>query len=229
MAKKKWYGVAKGKKKGVYDTWFGKGGAKEQIDGFKGAVYKGFFSYEEAQDFVKGSKNVVKVKKEFTKIEPDTNTIVVYTDGGCINNPGPGGYGAVILFYDEIKELSGGRKYTTNNRMEMLACIKAMDYLKKEKKKIIIHTDSSYVVNAVNKGWLKSWEKNNWKKSSGGDVLNPDLWKIFILLIKDLNVEFIWVKGHAGIEYNERCDALANSNARKVSTKRDVWFEENCG
>lgn len=228
MAKKKWYGVARGKKKGVYDQWFGPGGAKEQIDGYKGALYRGFPSYEEAASFVKsGQAKSGGEKRGFEKIEPDDTRVVVYTDGGCINNPGPGGYGAVILFKDGKEELSGGRRHTTNNRMELLACIKALEFLINEKREIVLHTDSSYIVNAVNKGWLKSWVSRGWKKSDGGDVLNQDLWQEMIRYISQLNIKLVWVKGHAGIEHNERCDELANSNARNGSGERDVWFEEN--
>lgn len=224
MGKKKWYGVARGKKTGVYDKWFGPGGAHEQINGFKGAVYKGFFSYEEAETFVKSVGEVNRVNSH-EYLESDDERLLVYTDGGCINNPGPGGYGAVILYEDSVKELSGGRRHTTNNRMEMMACIKALEYLEKEKREIIVHTDSGYVVNAVNKGWLNSWVRNGWKKSNGTEVLNQDLWEDIVKHLKKLNVKFKWVKGHAGIKYNERCDELANSEARKGSSEIDKGFE----
>lgn len=230
MAKKKWYGVAVGKKPGIYETWFGKGGAHEQIEGFKGARYKGFASYEEAEAFVDGSFKVSPKKASGLPPEsvPDENTIIVYTDGGAINNPGPGGYGAVIIYgEDKIEELSGGKRHTTNNRMEMLAAIKALEFLNGESKKIILHTDSSYVVNAINKGWLSSWKKRGWKKADGKDVLNQDLWVRMSQTLEKINVEFVWVKGHAGLKYNERCDELANSNARMGSSEIDHWFEEN--
>lgn len=226
MAKKKWYGVAAGKKPGVYDTWFGENGAKVQIDGYKGAVYKGFMSYEEAKLFVEGKADFSPVEKAKPAVIPE-NSIIVYTDGGCINNPGSGGYGAVILLDDGDVELSGGVRYTTNNRMEMLACIKAMEYLKDRSEKIIIHTDSAYISNAVNKGWLKSWERNGWLKSNKEPVLNSDLWKEILSYLKSLNVEIRWVKGHAGVKYNERCDVLANTCARRENLDIDYIFEED--
>ncbi|MCB9480983.1 MAG: ribonuclease HI [Desulfobacteraceae bacterium] len=225
MSKKKWYAVLKGKKPGIYESWFGENGAKVQIDGFKGAVFKGFLSLEEAEDFIcSPKKNNLKVPEVDLA---DNDFIVVYTDGGCINNPGPGGFGAVIIENGKIKELSGGKRLTTNNRMEMTACIEALKYLKKASKKIILHTDSAYIANAVNKGWLNSWIKKNWVKSDGKPVLNPDLWKQIYEYLQILDVEIKWVKGHAGIKYNERCDVLANSNARNNPVEVDAFFENN--
>lgn len=228
MAKKKWYAVAKGKTRKIFTQWFGPDGAKSAVDGFKGAVYKSFYDYQDALDFMNNVSDTKKEKKSFSGDEPEINNdhVTVFTDGGCINNPGPGGYGAVIIYDGEIKELSGGKRHTTNNRMEMLACIKAFEFLKNEKRKIILHTDSAYIVNAVNKGWIYSWEKNNWVKSDKNNVLNSDLWKEIKYYYKKLNIEFRWVKGHAGIKYNERCDELANSQARSASTEIDQWFEE---
>lgn len=139
----------------------------------------------------------------------------------------PGGYGAVIIDGNKVFELSGGRRLTTNNRMEMLACVEALGRLNKIRKKIILHTDSSYIVNAINKGWLNSWIKNNWIKSDKKPVLNSDLWKEVYKYIKNLNVEFKWVKGHSGIKYNERCDLLANSAARNNPVDIDENYEKS--
>ena len=131
--------------------------------------------------------------------------IKIFTDGSSRGNPGPGGYGVVMLYKDNRKELSQGYKTTTNNRMELTAVIKALEAIKKNSIKVTIYSDSKYVVESVEKGWVWNWEKKNFKKKQ-----NIDLWKQFIPLYKKFNIKFIWVKGHAGIKENERCDELAN-------------------
>ncbi|MDG2342306.1 MAG: ribonuclease HI [Cytophagales bacterium] len=132
--------------------------------------------------------------------------IKIYTDGSSRGNPGPGGYGIVLLYKDKRKELSQGYKLTTNNRMELLAVIKALEALKNNSIDIIIYSDSKYVVESVEKGWIWNWEKVNFKKKQ-----NPDLWKKFIPLYKKFKIKFEWVKGHSGNIENERCDELANT------------------
>lgn len=136
----------------------------------------------------------------------------IYTDGACRNNPGRGGWGAILVYGNIEKELSGGESMTTNNRMELSAVIAALSALK-EPCQVVLTTDSQYVVNAIEKGWLDSWRKNNWKKSDKSRVLNVDLWEQLILLLEKHKVEFVWVKGHNGHPYNERCDALATAFA----------------
>ena len=131
--------------------------------------------------------------------------IKIFTDGSSRGNPGPGGYGVVMLYKGNRKELSQGYIITTNNRMELTAVIKALEAIKKNSIKITIYSDSKYVVESVEKGWVWNWGRKKFKKKK-----NIDLWKQFIPLYKKFNIKFIWVKGHAGIKENERCDKLAN-------------------
>lgn len=134
--------------------------------------------------------------------------IDVYTDGACSGNPGPGGYGVVLLYKGNRKELSGGYKKTTNNRMEILAVIKALEALK-EPCNVILYSDSKYVIDAITKGWVLKWRKNNWKRNKTEKALNVDLWIRILELLDKHSVNFIWVKGHADNVENERCDFLA--------------------
>ncbi|MGN0654875.1 MAG: ribonuclease HI [Oscillospiraceae bacterium] len=135
-------------------------------------------------------------------------TVEIFTDGACSGNPGPGGYGAILRFEGHEKELSGGEAQTTNNRMELTAVIVALEALKFPCK-VILTTDSKYVVDGIEKGWAKFWRENGWKKKDKKPALNPDLWGRLLDLLEVHEVEFNWVKGHAGHPENERCDALA--------------------
>ena len=132
----------------------------------------------------------------------------IYTDGACRNNPGRGGWGAILVYAGREKELSGGEPMTTNNRMELSAVIAALSALK-ENCEVTLTTDSQYVVNAIEKGWLESWRKNGWRKSDKSPVQNVDLWEKLIGLLDRHKVTFVWVRGHNGHPYNERCDVLA--------------------
>ncbi|RXT04820.1 ribonuclease HI [Ammoniphilus sp. CFH 90114] len=134
--------------------------------------------------------------------------VVVYTDGACSGNPGPGGWGAILMFGEHKKELSGGEKETTNNRMELKAAIEALKALK-EPCTVKLHSDSAYLVNCFQQGWYKGWMKNGWKNSKKQPVENQDLWKEILELMKKHKVEYIKVKGHADNEYNNRCDEMA--------------------
>ena len=132
----------------------------------------------------------------------------IYTDGACSGNPGPGGYGAVLVYNGKEKEISGGEKNTTNNNMELTAVIEALKLLK-EPCSVTVTTDSKYVCDSMTKGWAESWKKKGWKKADGKPALNTELWDQLLTLCEKHRVEFIWVKGHAGHPYNERCDRLA--------------------
>lgn len=134
--------------------------------------------------------------------------VEIYTDGACSGNPGKGGWGAVLVYKNNEKEISGYDESTTNNRMELTAVIEALSSLK-EPCEVLLTTDSKYVCDAITKGWVYSWKKNGWRKADKKPALNVDLWEKLLPLLEKHSVEWNWVKGHAGHPYNERCDALA--------------------
>ena len=136
----------------------------------------------------------------------------IYTDGSCRKNPGPGGWGAVLVYGTAERELSGGDPETTNNKMEITAVISALEALK-EPCDVTVTSDSKYVCDAVTLGWAESWRAKGWKKADGKPALNPDLWEKLLDLLKVHTVRFVWVKGHAGHPYNERCDAMAQAES----------------
>ena len=138
----------------------------------------------------------------------------IYTDGACSGNPGPGGWAAVLVHRGVEKEVSGGEAKTTNNRMELTAVIRALSALK-EICDVTVYTDSKYIVDSVNLGWAVSWKKRNWIKSNKKPALNPDLWDELLALLEKHNTNMVWVRGHDGHEYNERCDRLAVVQAEK--------------
>lgn len=140
--------------------------------------------------------------------------VELYTDGACRGNPGPGGWGAILVYRGKEKELSGGEESTTNNRMELMAAIAGMSALR-EPCEIVLTSDSKYLVDAINKGWLASWKKNGWRKADKSAVLNVELWQKIDSLLEIHEVSFVWVHGHTGHPYNERCDALATAFADK--------------
>ena len=149
-------------------------------------------------------------------------SVVIYTDGAAKGNPGNGGYGTVLMSGNHRKEISQGFKLTTNNRMELLGVIVGLEKLKKEGEDVTIYSDSKYVVDAVEKKWVFSWEKKNFSKKK-----NPDLWIRFLKVYRVHSVRFVWVKGHSQIKENERCDHLAVEAAESKDLKRDVWYENN--
>ena len=149
------------------------------------------------------------------------SSITIYTDGSAKGNPGCGGYGVVMISGSYRKEISEGFRLTTNNRMELLAVIIALEKVKKPKSDITIYSDSRYVVDSVTKKWVFNWEKINFKKKK-----NPDLWIRFLKVYKRHNVSFIWIKGHSNNVENERCDTLAVNAAESKNLKKDNWYEK---
>ncbi len=142
--------------------------------------------------------------------------VEIYTDGACRGNPGVGGWGAVLKYGSVEREISGGEASTTNNRMELTAVIEALTLLK-EPCHVTLTSDSKYVTDAILKGWLDSWQKKGWRKADGKAVLNVDLWERLLSLLAIHNVDFVWVHGHMGHKYNERCDELATAFADKIA------------
>jgi ribonuclease HI len=236
MSKKKYYAVIKGRNPGIYDKWRGDGGAESQISEFPRAVYKGFSSREEAmQWFETGGKAIEKeparecienkgAEKDAAPVNglPD---VTIFTDGACRGNPGPGGYGVVMLYGKHRKELSGGFKRTTNNRMEIMGPIIGLSALK-TRCKVTVCSDSRYVVNAVMLGWARRWKKNGWKRNSHDPALNADLWDQLLSLCDLHDCKFVWVAGHAGNTENERCDALSVQAATQKNLPPDKGYEE---
>lgn len=246
-SKIKFYAVACGRIPGIYNKWFDKDGAEIQVKEFPNARYQGFSTIKEAQGWlrefhsseqntetansaskstgiarpnVERSGNKIIARKELKK-----GKIIIYTDGGCIENPGPGGYGAILLYGNKRKELSGGFRLTTNNRMELMACIESLKALKSSGS-VILFSDSTYVVNGIKKGWAKRWKKKGWMRNAKQPAENADLWKQLLELCDTNRVEFFWIKGHAGNRENERCDRLAGQAAvSKKKLSRDTAYE----
>ena len=147
-------------------------------------------------------------------------TVTIYTDGACSGNPGPGGWGAILRYGEVKKELSGGEAMTTNNRMELMGVISALEALR-EPCRVELYSDSKYVVDALDKGWALKWRANGWKKPDKKSALNPDLWERLLGLCERHELHCHWVKGHAENEYNNRCDALAVA-AREQAAKEST-------
>lgn len=230
--KKKYYAVAAGRKPGIYTQWYGPSGAQVQVESFPGAVYKGFYTRAEAQAFLDDPPQRRK-RRAPTRVKangqndlhrpPAGDQVIVYTDGGATNNPGPGGYGVVIEAPGGPYELSAGYRCTTNNRMELTAAIVGLKWFKKPTK-ILLYTDSRYVVDGITKGWAKKWRANNWMRTKSEPALNADLWKQLLALCDRHQVEFRWVKGHAGIAGNERCDRLSVAAREKGKLLEDRGY-----
>ncbi len=221
MAPSKFYAVAVGRVPGTYTNW---PDAQSQVIGFEGAMFKSFSTRAEADAWRKNPsyKQVVRKRCKPTEKKVDApplkktdgKTVRIFSDGGAIGNPGPGGYGVVIIDGKERTELQGGYGHTTNNRMELMGCLKALEHIGPTTRPLLITTDSSYVVNGITRGWAEGWRKRGWIKSDGKPALNTDLWGKLLDFCATLSIRFQWVKGHSGHPENERCDAMATATAR---------------
>jgi ribonuclease HI len=248
--KKQYYAVRIGREPGIYLTWEE---CKAQVDGYAKAQYKGFGSLEEARAYLGNVKinnpgcdepavakpfnppDATKKKRGTGRGEDEAKAlkmletsdglkhVVIYTDGACLGNPGPGGYGVVLLHGKDRKEFSRGFRLTTNNRMEMLACIVGLQTLK-EPCAVTLYSDSQYVINSMTKGWAQRWKKNSWRRN-GENVPNADLWEKMLELCDKHKVRFNWVRGHAGNKENERCDQLARQAALGFDMAIDSVYE----
>ncbi|MGV1101019.1 ribonuclease HI [Thiovibrio sp. JS02] len=232
MAAKKFYAIAVGRRPGIYEKW---PEAQAQVFGFQGAKYKGFASRAEAEAWLKnpvfspttsgGRKTGNRAPCAGTACPAGEGGVEIYTDGGARFNPGPGGYGIVQLYNGERVERCGGFRLTTNNRMELMACIVALRELEHRDKPVTLYSDSSYVVNGISKGWARSWRKRGWIKADRQPAVNPDLWGELLALVDELEVTFRWVKGHSGHPLNERCDELAVASSRRANLPEDPGYK----
>jgi ribonuclease HI len=153
----------------------------------------------------------------------DNKKVVIYTDGACLGNPGPGGYGVVLLYNNTRKEISGGFRLTTNNRMEIFAAIAGLKALK-TCCDVTIYSDSQYVVDAIMRGWASRWKANGWRRNKKDMAVNADLWEQLLTLCAQHEVKFVWVRGHAGNKENERCDELAVCAAKQNGLPPDNGY-----
>ncbi len=236
MAAKKFYAVAKGRKPGIYDNW---PDAQAQVMSFAGAVYKGFATRREAETWLRAPSYGAATGRKSAPAKPTANhashqgadprpnEITIYSDGGARYNPGPGGYGVVIIDNGEQREISAGYRHTTNNRMELMGCIVALRAIGRCAKPVTLYTDSSYVVNGISKGWAKNWRRRGWIKADKQPAINPDLWGELLALTEQLDITFRWVKGHAGHPLNERCDELAVAASRGDNLPEDSGYQGN--
>ena len=214
---KKFYAVKRGRKTGLYTVW---AECAAQVKGFQGAVYKGFMTENEARAWLGGADartEQPRVAAEMAAPSAPDADYIIHTDGSCLRNPGgAGGWAAVIetAATGAVEEKSGGDPETTNNRMELTAALMALSAVP-EGARVALYTDSQYLKNAFTKFWLPAWKKRGWKKADGEPVLNQDLWVQLDAAFAARQVQFHWVKGHAGNPRNERCDALARAEAEK--------------
>ena len=214
---KKFYAVKRGRKTGLYTVW---AECAAQVKGFQGAVYKGFMTEDEARAWLGGANartEQTRAAAEMAEPSAPDADYIIHTDGSCLRNPGgAGGWAAVIetAATGAVEEKSGGAPETTNNRMELTAALMALSAVP-EGARVALYTDSQYLKNAFTKFWLPAWKKRGWKKADGEPVLNQDLWVQLDAAFAARQVQFHWVKGHAGNPRNERCDALARAEAEK--------------
>jgi ribonuclease HI len=240
--RKNFYAVRNGRTPGIYRSWEE---CKEQVEGYANAEFKGFATRQEAEDFMGGT--VALKPKKFEIPRPleifggpvkssaramETNNregkVIIYTDGACTGNPGPGGYGVVLLRGDQRTELSAGFRRTTNNRMEILGCIEGLKALETPSD-VALYSDSQYVVNAMRQSWAVNWRKRGWNRIQNGVLVpaaNADLWETMLELCERHRVDFRWVRGHDGNVENERCDELARAAAASPSLGVDAGYEK---
>jgi ribonuclease HI len=152
--------------------------------------------------------------------------VIIYTDGACTGNPGPGGFGVILIYNDHRKEISRGFRKTTNNRMELMAVIAGLQSLKNPCR-VILYTDSQYIADSVNQGWAKRWQANNWRRSKKAKAMNPDLWEKLLDLLNQHRVDMRWLKGHDGNQENERADYLATHAIKSDSMEIDQAYENS--
>jgi len=229
--KNRFYAVAAGRKPGIYTDWFGPKGAEVQVHGFSGARYKGFATRAEAESWLKSPASTLRPRHARKTADPPARRpndrgerILVFTDGGSIHNPGPGGYGILIMEAGGRREISGGFRKTTNNRMELMGCIVALSQFE-EPTRVLLRSDSQYVVHGITKGWAERWRQNGWMRTPHEPAQNSDLWERLLGLMEKHDVVFEWVRGHAGHAENERCDALARAASLKKNLPADPAYE----
>lgn len=241
--KKQYYIVVHGHKPGLYTEWFGDNGASKQVEGFNDAIYKGFYSKEDAlqwlrefseemlQKYAPNLLDLVDYSIPLKVVDDDVELlkegkVVIHTDGCALGNPGVGGFAVLLRYKDKEKEITGGFQETTNNRMELIACIEGLKSLK-QKSNVIVFSDSKYLVDAIVNQWIYKWRNNHWTKSKSQKVLNADLWKTLLDLIEQHEVELRWVRGHNIDKSNQRCDILAKQAAQQKNLPIDIGFNKD--
>lgn len=239
--RKNFYAVRSGRTPGIYRSWEE---CKDQVEGYAGGEYKGFATQQEAEDFMRGAVSPKPKKSEAqtplglvgtpakaSAKAMETNVregvVIIYTDGACTGNPGPGGYGVVLIRGGQRTELSAGFRRTTNNRMEILGCIEGLKALETPSE-VSLYSDSQYVVNAMMQSWAVNWRKRGWNRIQNGVLVpaaNADLWAQMLEVCERHRVDFRWVRGHDGNVENERCDELARAAAAGPNLAVDAGYE----
>lgn len=232
--KPKYYAVRRGRRPGIYTTW---SEASAHVAGFAGAEFRGFATRAEAEDYMAGKQPAPKNEQLglFAPPLPSAHggesaawpQVNAYTDGSSIGNPGPGGWGAVLVASGGRKELSGGFRRTTNNRMELMACIAALEALD-EPRRVTLVSDSRYLLNGLGSGAARRWQQHGWV-NRGQPVPNADLWGRLLAAAARHEVRYEWVRGHTGHPENERCDQLATQAAQQPNLPPDEGYESAAG
>ncbi|MDZ7314887.1 MAG: ribonuclease HI [candidate division KSB1 bacterium] len=224
-SKKIFYAVARGRRTGLFTSWGGENGAEEQVRGFPGAVFKGFARLEDALDYLHAHGVTAEGFADHRPRDRHADGAVhFYTDGASIGNPGRGGFAVIRIRNGDRSEWAQGFRLTTNNRMELLACISALESLS-EPLPVVIHCDSRYVIDNLQQGRVRRWRENGWRTAAGKPVENADLWQRLLELTERFSPTFDWVKGHAGSPENERCDRLAQAAAAADDVAIDEGYE----